>query len=84
MPTLDQQALLDTIVTLAFEIGQRSPDCADHAARIASLAGQIAAAKPDRGAIQDTLDAQMSDTDLSDSHVRSTTEAVVRTMDGTP
>ncbi len=80
MPASDPQALLDAIVSLATEIGQRCPDCADHASQIASLAGQIATATPDRGAIQDALDAEMSDTDLSDAHVRQTTEAVVRAV----
>lgn len=78
MQPSDPDALLETIVTLAVEIGQRCPDCADQASLIASLAGQIRGASIDRGAVQDALDAEMADSDLSDLHVRSTTEAVMK------
>ena len=74
----DPETLLDTITTLALEIGQRCPDCADQAGRIATLAREIRAAPLDRGAIQDVLEAETSEADLSDVHVRTTTEAVIR------
>lgn len=82
MPSPNPDSLLETIVTLAVEIGQRCPDCADHASRIASLAGQIRGASMDRGAVQDVLDAEMADSDLSDLHVRTTTEAVLKAGKG--
>ena len=75
---LDTDDILDTIATLAMDIARQCPDCADHASRIASLAGQIQGNKVDRGAIQDALDTQMVDSGLSDLKVRSTTEAIVK------
>lgn len=77
MPT-DPDALLATIVELATGIARQCPDCADQASRIASLAGQIRAASIDRGAVQDVLDAQMAENDLSDVRVRTTTESVLK------
>ncbi len=77
-PMLETDSILDTIATLAMDIARQCPDCADHASRIASLAGQIKGISVDRGAIQDALDTQMADSGLSDLQVRSTTEAVVK------
>ena len=74
----DPDALLGTIVDLATAIARQSPDCADAASQIASLAGQIRAASLDRGAVQDVLDAQMAENDLSDVRVRTTTESVLK------
>ncbi len=72
-------AILDAISSLAMDIARQCPDCADHATKIAALAGEIRAASVDRGAVQDVLDSEMIDSgDLSDVHVRATTEAVVR------
>ncbi len=74
----DPDAILGTIVELAMGIGRQCPDCADAASQIASLAGELRAGPIDRGAVQDVLEAEMGDGDLSDVRVRSTAEAVVR------
>jgi hypothetical protein len=74
----DPDAILGTIVDLAMGIGRQCPDCADAASQIASLAGELRAGPIDRGAVQDVLEAEMGDGDLSDVRVRSTAEAVVR------
>ena len=74
----DPDAVLGTIVDLAMGIARQCPDCAEPAARIASLAGDLRAGQVDRGAVQDVLDAQMGENDLSDVRVRATAESVVK------
>jgi hypothetical protein len=78
----DPDAILGTIVELAMSIGRQCPDCADSASRIASLAGDLRMGPIDRGAVQDVLDAQMGESDLSDVRVRSTAESVVKAARG--
>ena len=76
----DPDAILETIVELAMGIARQCPDCADGASRIASLAGELRAGSIDRGAVQDVLEAQMDESDLSDVHVRSTVDSVVKAV----
>jgi hypothetical protein len=80
----DPDAILGTIVDLAMDIARQCPDCAEPASQIASLAGELRAAKVDRGAVQDVLDAQMGENDLSDVRVRATAESVVKAARGEP
>lgn len=81
MPPADPASLLDTISDLALAIARRAPDCADDAKHIASLAAQLQASPPDRGAIQDALDSRLSDADgVSDLQVRSAADAVVKAV----
>lgn len=76
-----QDALLDTIFALAMEIAQHCPDAAERATRIAELVGEIRANPPlDRGTIQDILETELDTSDVSDLHVRTTTEAVVKAV----
>ena len=85
MPPADPDALLETISSLAMAIARQCPDCADQATQIASLAGQIRAAAPDRGVIKDTLDSELADIDgVSDTTMRTTTEAVVKAVTRQP
>lgn len=74
----DPDAILETIVELAMGIARQCPDCADSASHIASLAGELRAGSIDRGVVQDVLEAEMGEGDLSDLHVRSTAESVVK------
>lgn len=69
---------LDTIIGIALEIAQHCPDCADKAMRISSLARHAAAAPLDRETVRDAIEAQTFDSDLSDTQVSATTEAVVK------
>lgn len=85
MPRADPDALLETISSLAMAIARQCPDCADQATQIASLAAQVRAAAPDRGVIKDTLDSELVDVDgVSDTQMRSTTEAVVKAVQREP
>lgn len=74
----DDDAVLDTIVTLALDIAQHCPDYADQAKRIAELVGHIQARGLDRVAIQDAIEGEVAGSDVSDAQVRTTTEAVLR------
>ncbi|NNM74671.1 hypothetical protein [Enterovirga aerilata] len=74
----DPDAVLGTIVELAMDIARQCPDCADSASRIAALAGELRAGPVDRGAVQDVLEAEMDEGDLSDMRVRSTAASVVK------
>ena len=78
MQSTEPSALLETIGTLALEIARHCPDCAEKASRIAALAAEVVPAKIDRGAIQDALETELGDGDVSDLHVRTATEAVVK------
>jgi hypothetical protein len=78
----DPDTILGTIVELAMGIARQCPDCADPASQIASLAGELRAGPIDRGAVQDVLESQMGDSDLSDVRVRSTAESVVKAARG--
>ena len=78
----DPDTILGTIVELAMGIARQCPDCADPASQIASLAGELRAGPIDRGAVQDVLESQMGDSDLSDVRVRSTAESVVMAARG--
>lgn len=75
------EALFDTISTLAMEIAQHCPDAAERASSIVKLVSEIRASPAvDRGAIQDVLETELEESDLSDTHVRRTTEAVVKAV----
>jgi hypothetical protein len=76
----DPDAILGTIVDLAMGIARQCPDCAEPASRIAALAGDLRAGPIDRGAVQDVLDAQMGENDLSDLRARATAESVVKAV----
>ena len=84
MPTAAQhQAVLDTVVMLAEQIARTAPQCADQAMQIVKLVHELGPA-PDRGLIQDALDAETADTDVSDARVQTTTDAVMRAVRSDP
>lgn len=77
------QAVLDTVVMLADQIARTAPECADQAMQIVKLLNELGPAA-DRTLIQDALDMETADTDLSDARVQSTTDAVMRAVRGEP
>ena len=74
----EADAMIETISELALDIAAHCPDCADKATRLASLVRQLGASRLDRGAIQDTLDSEVLDTEMSDLKARSTADAIHR------
>ena len=73
------QAQLETVVMLADQIARTSPECADQAMQIVKLVHELGPA-PDRALVQDALDAETADTDVSDARVQTTTDAVMRAV----
>jgi hypothetical protein len=77
------QSVLDTVAMLADQIARTAPECASQAMEIVKLVNELGAA-PDRALVQDALDAETADTDLSDARVQTTTDAVMRAVRGEP
>jgi hypothetical protein len=74
----DANAMLETIGALALQIAQSCPDCAEPAMRIVDLAKQVHGGGLDRGAIRDAVETTTLDSDLSDTQVGATVEAVAK------
>ena len=74
-----QQTVLDAVVMLAHQIARTAPECADQAMQIVKLMHELGPA-PDRALVQDTLEAETADTDVSDARVQTTTDAVMRAV----
>jgi hypothetical protein len=66
----------DTIIDLANCIARAAPECADKAMQIADLAREFDRI-PDRGAVQDAIEASLVDTDASEPRIQMTASAVV-------
>ena len=79
MTSVKNQPVLDTIVQLAEEIGTLSPDCASKAMQIVDLVRGLEA-EPDQETVQDALDAEMVENDLSDVSTRNAAAAVVKAL----
>jgi hypothetical protein len=79
MQQVNATGIVETIVRLAEEIGRASPESAAKAMQIAELARELDAA-PDQATVQDALDAQMLDNDLSDVNTQNAASAVVRAL----
>jgi hypothetical protein len=73
------QTILDAIIALAEEIGRTSPEAASKAMQIVDLVRSIEA-EPDQNTIQDVLDAEVGQDQLSDVSSRRTAAAVVRAI----
>lgn len=82
MANPNHKTTCDAIRGLAEEIAQSNPDCASKAMRILALLDELSA-EPDRASIEDAIDVE-TDGDLSDTRVRNTSSAVVRTMRDEP
>jgi len=73
------QTILDTIIALAEEIGRSSPEAAPQAMRIVDLVQSLSSG-PDQNTIQDVLDSQAGEDQLSDVSSRRAAAAVVRAI----
>lgn len=79
MTAAKNQAVLDTVVQLAKEISTLSPDCASRAMQIVDLIRGLEA-QPDQETVQDALEAEMAENDLSDVSTRNAAAAVVKAL----
>ena len=78
-----RQSVIETVVMLAERIARNSPESAEQAMQIVKLVHELGP-EPDRALIQDTLEAETSDTDLSDARVQTTADAVMRAVKAAP
>ena len=78
MTAHQNSAILETIVNLAEEIARASPDCAHKAVKIVELVGELDARDIDRAAVQDAIEVETADSDLSDVRLASATDAVLK------
>jgi hypothetical protein len=78
MTAHQNSAILETIVNLAEEIARTSPDCAHKAVKIVELVGELDARDIDRAAVQDAIEVETADSDLSDVRLASATDAVLK------
>jgi hypothetical protein len=83
LPT-SSESLLETIGSLAAEIARHCPDCAEKASRIMEMASEVRAQPVERADIADAIEAQTFASDMSDTSVRTTTEAVVKAVRNEP
>jgi hypothetical protein len=81
MALVNPDSHVSAIIALAEEIAQVAPDCADRALKIIEFAHELGD-QPDRATIQDAIESQMVDSELSDPQLQSVTSAVVGSMRG--
>jgi len=67
---------VSTIIALAQEIAQVAPDCADRALKIIEFARELED-QPDRLMVEDAIESQLIDGELSEPQLQSVTSAVV-------
>lgn len=78
----DAQALMASICDLAMEIARLCPDAAERGEQLVALVGELRQVPVDRDAVEDAITSRTMDSDLSESQVRSTTEAVIKAARG--
>ena len=81
MALVNPEAHVSAIIALAEEIAQVAPYCADQALKIIEFAHELVD-PPDCATIQDAIESQMVDSELSDPQLQSVTSAVVGSMRG--
>ncbi len=70
---------VSTIIALAQEIAQVAPDCADRALKIIEFARELGD-QPDRAMVEDAIESQLIDGELSEPQLQSVTSAIVGTI----
>lgn len=83
LTSFQTESVLETISTLAMDIGRHCPTCATRASQIVALTAEIYGSGADRGTIQDVIEAEALDSGMSDARVSTTTEAVVKAVGST-
>jgi len=78
MTPLDPSA--GAIINLAEEIARLSPECAERAFKIIEFARELGDTQPDLASIQEAIESEMLDDEISDTRSRSMTAAVIATV----
>ena len=77
MTQVDPTSHVAAIIAVAEEIARVAPDCAERALKIVELARELEEAHPDQASIQDVIECQMVDDEVSETKVRNVTSAVL-------
>ena len=80
MTPLDPSVHVSAIINLAEEIARLSPECAEKALKISDFARELSGFQPDHASIQDAIESEMLDDEISDTRARSVASAVIDTM----
>ncbi len=80
MATVDPTSHVSAIVNLAEEIARLSPECAEKALKIIEFARELRDYQPDRTSIQDAIESEILDDEISDTRARSVASAVMNAM----
>jgi hypothetical protein len=84
MTQVDPTSHVAAIIAVAEEISRVAPDCAERALKIIELARELEEVQPDRNSIQDAIEAQMIDDEVSETKVRNVTSAVLGNLNTEP
>jgi hypothetical protein len=79
MAAASNQSTIEAIVQLAEEIARLSPECASRASQIVDLARAMES-EPDEETVQDALEAETGESDLSGVSTRKAAAAVVKAL----
>lgn len=74
-----QQAAIELAQSLAQDIARAGPECASKAMRISAILQDLSV-MPDHGFVQDVIDLETLDTELSETKVRVAAAAVVSAL----
>jgi hypothetical protein len=81
MAPADPASHVAAIIALAEEIAQVAPECADKALRIIESARELGE-RPDRAMVEDAIESQLIDSELSEPQLQTVTSAVVGSIRG--
>jgi hypothetical protein len=84
MTQVDPTSHVAAIIAVAEEISRVAPDCAERALKIVELARELEGVQPDRSSIQDAIESQMIDDEVSETKVRNVTSAVLGNLNTEP
>jgi hypothetical protein len=84
MTQVDPTSHVAAIIAVAEEISRVAPDCAERALKIVELARELEGVQPDRTSIQDAIESQMIDDEVSETKVRNVTSAVLGNLNTEP
>jgi hypothetical protein len=84
MTQVDPTSHVAAIIAVAEEISRVAPDCAERALKIVELARELEEVQPDRTSIQDAIESQMIDDEVSETKVRNVTSAVLGNLNDEP
>ncbi len=76
MAQVDPTSHVAAIIAVAEEISRVAPDCAERALKIVELARELEEVQLDRATIEDVIESQMVDDEVSETKVRNVTTAV--------